>query len=439
MEKFTLLDVYKYTNGRIIGDCCINSISIDSRKITENCLFVGINGENFDGNDYVNQAIENGACAILSTKKIDGNSVIVTDSNQAFLDLASGYKQQFSSLKTVGVTGSVGKTTTKEMIASVLLEMGNTHKNIGNLNNHIGVPLTLLELENAHEYAVIEMGMNHKGEIALLSNCAKPDVAVISNIGVSHIEFLGSREGIRDAKMEITSGLSGDLILNGDEPLLRDLETKNNIIYFGIDSENLDVTCSDIQSFDDYTTFKVSAFSRQFDIKINSIGKHNIINALSAVAVGISLGATDEQITVGLLKFQNTGMRQNIVKHKNFTVIEDCYNASPDSMKASIDVLTQIDGNKKIAVLGSMGELGEHAVRAHSEVYNYAMKYCNEVFLYGHTWDEIGVIGANVYDDKEKLALDLNKIIGEKHVVLFKGSRALKMEDVLNMVLGEDK
>lgn len=434
MVLLTLKEIASFLGTTCAKDFKISKISIDSREVDENTLFVAIKGENFNGNDYAKSALENGACAVVCENDLGENSIKVKCSNQAFLDIAEGYKKKFS-VKTIGITGSVGKTTTKEMMHSIMSQMGKTLKNKGNLNNHIGVPLTIFDLDTTYENAVIEMGMNHFGEIEVLSNCAKPDIAIISNIGISHIEFLGSREGILKAKLEMLSGLKGPIILNGDEPLLRDLDIENEVIYFGIDGKNLDVTCEDIKSYSEYTEFTIIGFGQKIPVLINTVGRHNVINALSVSAVALKLSATPRQIKDGLREFKNTGMRQNIFKHNGVYMIEDCYNASPDSMKASLDVLKEVGNGKKYAVLGSMGELGEMALKAHEEVFSYAKTCADEVFLYGHTWDKI----SNVYEDKEKLAEKIKNILKDGDSILFKGSRALKIEEVLNYILGEGK
>lgn len=439
MEKLTLTEVSEYTKGKQSGNAIITSVSIDSRKIGESCLFVGIKGENFDGNDFVEQAVLNGAKAVLTTKTVcNVPQVKIDDSNKALLDMARGYKNKIRNLKTVAVTGSAGKTTTKEMIHSILSEISLCHKNEGNLNNHIGVPLTVFGLRKKHEYAVFEMGMNHAGEIKLLSDTIDPDVAVITNIGVSHIEYLGSREAILKAKLEILSGLKGKIILNGDEPLLRDLQIKNKIVYFGMEAENLDITCKNVEEIDDYTKFTAVCFGREIDVEINSVGKHNVINALCAIAVANEFHASDEQIKNGLFAFKNTGMRQNIFEYKGYRVIEDCYNASPDSCKAALEVLRNSKTGKKIAVLGAMGELGEYSNKAHKEVLEMANKSADIICLYGDAWKKVEVKDARIYENKQVLALELTQKIKEGDSVLFKGSRSQKMEEVLKILMNEE-
>lgn len=434
MEKITLNEIAEFANGEKSGNAIVTNISIDSRKIGDNCIFIGIKGENFDGNDYIDMAIGNGAKAVITNRKIINAPYIkVSDTKEALLKMARGYKKKLKYVTTVGVTGSVGKTTTKEMIYGILSEMGKTHKTEGNLNNDLGVPLTILGINKKHDYAVVEMGMNHSGEIKLLADIAKPKISVITNIGMAHIENLGSMEAIRDAKLEILTSTEDALIVNGEQEILRDIKTNKEVWYYGIDTKEVDVNCKNLQSFDDYTTFTASYGKRDIPIRINTIGKHNVLNALAAITVGIKLEATNDQIIKGLASF--AGMRQNVFTHRGYTVIEDCYNASPDSMVASLNVLRDMKGNKKIAVLGAMAELGKYEDIAHKEVFNYAKAITNEIYLYGEAWKKLD--GAKVFDDKDELAKQVKIRLQRGDIALFKGSRSQKMEEVFKKVIGE--
>lgn len=433
--KLTLSEIAKNTNGLQNGDAIIENISINSKEILENTLFIGIKGKNFDGNEYAQEAIQNGAKALLTTTKLENfPQVLVSDSNQALLDLAKGYKEKFKELKTVAITGSVGKTTTKEMIYSVLAEIGKTHKNKGNLNNHIGVPLTLLDLEDDYKFAVIEMGMSDFKEIEVLSIATQPNIGIISNIGVSHIEFLGSREGICKAKLEILKGLQDILIVNADEPLLQNINTDKTILTFGIENEKADIIAKNIEIFEEYMTFDAIYKEKNIKISINDIGKHNVYNALSAILCGILYGASNKQIQSGLLKFKNADMRQNIYKFQEHIIIDDCYNASsPQSVFASLDVLKIKGDGHKIAVLGAMRELGEYSKKSHTEVLEYALKIADFIYLYGEEWQEIDNKSAKYFNDKNMLLNDLKMHTKSSDTLLFKGSRSTKMEEVLKL------
>lgn len=436
MEKITLTDIEKYTGGKRSGSALITSISIDSRSIPSECLFVGIKGENFDGNDFVEQAVENHAAAVLTTKQIyNASSVVVNDTNQAFLDLALAYKAKFKDLKSIAVTGSVGKTTTKEMIYSILSKMGKSLKNEGNFNNHIGVPLTVFNLNKFHQYAVFELGMSHRHEIKPLSLVVKPQVSVITNISMSHIEFLGSREEIAKEKLDILAGTSESIVLCGDEPLLRDIKTDKHIIYFGLVNPDVDYKATNIEVIDDATEFSVLINGRKVKVKINAIGEHNVLNALAAIASTASIGATEDEIIAGLLEFKNADMRQNIYTYNGYKIIEDCYNASsPDAMKASIDSLCLLDETNKIAVLGQMGELGDFTTDAHKEVLEYAKsKLCN-IYLYGEFWSKQDLSDVKYFEQKEELVADLKNMLNADTAVLIKGSRFTKMEEIIKLI-----
>lgn len=454
MESFMLSQSAKWTKGEITGDVKISTVSKDSREIKENCLFLAISGENFDGHDYIQKAIDNGAVAVLSHRKNEKypvNTLYVNDTRQAILDIAQGYRSMFNCPITA-ITGSVGKTTTRGLTESVLSQKYNTHATKGNLNNQLGMPLTLLELNHSHEASVIEMGMSGFGEILSMARCAKPDIAVITNIGTAHMEFLGSREGICKAKMEILDGLyerGGIAVLNGDEKLLfekRD-EIKAETIWFGIENPECDVRAEDIISFEDSVEFTALYKDNKFKAKLNLAGVHNVSNALVAVAVGFKLGLSCEQIAKGLYEYTPDGKRQRLYNKNGFTIYEDCYNASPDSMKAALDVLGSQKGGKKFAVLGSMMELGEYTKQGHIDTGLYACENADSVYLYGAYADFMaegalkgGMTKDNIhiFTSHEDMAKDLIEKAKTGDVLLFKGSRSMKMEQVLNLFLGEE-
>ncbi len=438
MEKITLADIERYTGGERKGSALISSVSIDSRKITDECLFIGIKGENFDGNDFALKAIENRAMAVLTDRDIiNASSIKVKDTNKALLDLANGYRDKFTDLKAVAVTGSVGKTTTKEMIYSILCKMGKSLKNEGNLNNHIGTPLTVLNLTKKHEYGVFELGMSVRGEIEPLAKLVKPNVSVITNICMSHIEFLGSREEIAREKLDILKGTKDTIVLNGDEPLLRNVKTDIDIIYYGITGENLNIKASNIKNLHDRTIFDCSIYGQKNEIIINTPGTHNVYNALAAMATCLSLGATKEQIKQGLLEFKNADMRQNMYIYNGFKVIEDCYNASsPDAMCAAIDLIKYLNEPEKHIILGQMGELGAFSKDAHKQVLAYAQKISDNIYLYGSEWEGLELKNAILFNSKEDIAKTIKPKLNPNSAVLVKGSRFTKMEDVIKYIKG---
>ena len=425
----------------------INRVSIDSRDVDENTLFFCIKGERFDGHDFINDVAEKGVGAIVSHKKTECKApvILVEDTKQAFLDFASYYRCSFDDLLVVGLTGSVGKTTTKEMVACVLAQKGETLKTEGNLNNEIGVPRTLFRLENSTRNAVIEMGMDGAGQISDLTNCAKPDCGIITNVGVSHIENLGSREGILNAKLEILEGLpkGAPLFLNGDNDMLSTVRNDDyELIFFGIENKNCDVLAEEIIEIGLTTEFVAVKGDIRQKITIPTVGIHNVYDALTAFAVGLEYGVSPQKIADGLLSYTPSGMRQRIKEIGGITVIEDCYNASPDSQKAGLNSLCKIAKGRKIAVLGDMLELGEYSETAHRDVGKYAaeskvdMLYtCGEQSLFmADSAKKAGLTNVLAFTDKNELAKSLLGEIKLGDTLLFKASRGMKLEEIIEKV-----
>ena len=373
-------DILKITNGKLIcGDenIEVNDFSRDTREIKEGDTYIALKGENFDGNDFCQNAIDNGAKVCIVSKdieKINGATIIKVEDTLKALQAIARYKRMQYNIPVVAVTGSVGKTSTKDLIASVVSEGYKTLKTKGNYNNEIGLPLTVLSLKD-EEAMVVEMGMNHFGEIRKLTNIAKPTVAVITNIGTAHIGNLGSRENILKAKLEILEGLKGNtVIVNNDNDLLHTWALANkdkyNIITYGITNES-DYMAKNIKSFEDKSEFTISS---KTDINNKNIlvpvgGEHFILNSLCGVAVGEYLKVPTEKIIDGIAKLELTKKRMEILKSKKgATVINDTYNANYDSMKAAITYLKAIENKRKIAILGDMLELGDYSKELHEKV-----------------------------------------------------------------------
>lgn len=453
--KMSLGEIAKVTDGELFYSVPANikNISLDSREIEKGTLFVAIKGERFDGHDFIGKAFESGACAIICERipyKVKGNVILVDDSLAAFGAIAKEHKHTVEPF-TVGITGSVGKTTTKQFISSVLSAKYRTHKTDGNFNNEIGMPITILRMPSDTEALVLEMGMSFKGEIERLSMIAEPDIAVITNIGSSHIENFGSREGIRDAKMEIRAGLKegGKLILNGDEPLLSGVE---GAVYVSMNNEDSDYRPVNIKEEDGYFTFDIAAQDAVAEgFRINELGIHNVYNAVVAYAVGKLAGVGDDEIKQGLLNFENAAMRQNIYTNKGYTIIEDCYNASPESMAASLSVLAS-KGRKgrKIAVLGDMLELGDHSDVLHYGVGKKVAEMGIDVlFTFGPRSHKIaeGAVNAGMNvenvtvftdnEDAEGFARIVSSRLCENDTVLFKASRGMALERI-TAILSEE-
>ncbi len=423
-----------------------DSVCTDTRKITRGSLFIAIEGENFDGHDFAKKAIESGAEAVLCEKDcgLGEKQILVESTRLALLDLAGYYRSLFK-IPVIGITGSVGKTTTKEMTHAVMSAKYNTLKNEGNLNNEIGVPLTLFKLEPTHEAAVIEMGMSGFDEISRMTKAVKPDLAVISNIGVSHIEKLGSREGILRAKLEILHGMkeNAPVILNADDDMLITVRPgAHPVVYYGIKNEKSDFKAFDITSKENETELTAGFKGGSGRVSLPFPGRHNVYNALAAVAAGSFFGIEALEGFEALKKYVPAGMRQRINKKFGMTFIEDCYNASPDSQAAALAVLGSMNAKRKIAVIGDMLELGEVSEKAHYEVGKKAAENgVDAVFTYGERSLETakGASEGNVplvksFLDKEELAKELIAWLSPEDAVLFKASRGMKLEDVIYSV-----
>ncbi len=380
--RLTLRDIARATGGMLwyaSEDEIVKDVITDSRKIIEGSVFVALKGENFDGHKFVEGASEGGAvCSVVEHWDLQDGTypvIVVDDTYKALRDIAKLYRSQFN-IPIVAITGSVGKTSTKDMIYSVLSHKFNAFKTIGNFNNEVGLPLTVFKITSENKVGVIEMGMSNFGEISRLTDIVHPDIAVITNIGISHIENLKSQENILKAKLEILEGVEegGTLILNGDDPLLWGLRgtLPYEILYYGIKNTECDIAAQNIKSFSDSTVFEFILNDESFTAEIKVPGAHNIYNALAAVLVGAQYGMSGKEITEGIGGFVPGGMRQNIIRTDKYTIIKDCYNASPASMRSGLNVLGVIEpkqqGGRKIAVLGNMLELGDFAVDSHKNV-----------------------------------------------------------------------
>ncbi|MCR5484432.1 MAG: UDP-N-acetylmuramoyl-tripeptide--D-alanyl-D-alanine ligase [Clostridiales bacterium] len=448
MEKLSIKEITEAVGGIAGFDGFVSDVCTDTRALTENCLFVCIPGERFDGHDFAETAVENGAYAVLCERDTGvKNQIKVKSVAKALLDL-SGYYRRLFPINVVGVTGSVGKTTTKEMTHAVLSSKYKTLKTEGNLNNEIGLPKTLFRLDKSYQAAVIEMGMNHLGEISRLTAAAAPTMGIIGNIGVSHLENLGTRENILKAKLEMTDGMKKDapLILNGDDEYLSGAEISDRpVVYFGIDSGKCRFKASDIVSEGFKTSFTVSFDGMKQKIELPAVGKHNIYNALAAFAAGSLVSVSPEDAARALSSYTPSGMRQRMRSIGGISFIEDCYNASPDSVKAALTTLSNLSCKRRIAVLGDMLELGSVSSESHRLSGRLAAENNVDILLtYGERSVETaaealtaGVKEVESFDDKEKLSERLIPILRDGDAVLFKASRGMKLEDVINNVYKE--
>ena len=451
MEKRTLAHLCTFFENEgcpePVRNAVVTGICTDTRRAERGELFIPFKGEKTDGHDYIETALYSGCTAALSERPIPNQPVIVVKNTRtALAEIAAGYRREFTPL-TCAVTGSVGKTTLKEIIASVFGTTYQTLKTEGNFNNEIGLPLTVLRLEKDTQACVLEMGMSHRGEIGRLSRIARPDIAVINNIGIAHIENLGTRENIRDAKMEILEGMNGGkVILNSDEPLLAEkaAELGPRAFTFGMESD-ADVRCLRYEASEQGSRAVFAHPLGQSEVFVPAAGAHNVKNALAAFAAGICADIAPERIVRGIAAFTNTGMRQNIYRRADRTVIEDCYNANPDSMKAALSVLRELEGKRKVAVLGTMRELGTFAPSAHCEIGSIAADSAELLIFCGKNAEDYAR-GAHasgfdmkkvvVCTDSDEAGKHAARLTAEGDVILFKGSRGEKMENAI-AALGE--
>jgi len=351
----------------------VSSITTDSRQAAEGCLFVAVKGERVDGHDFIPSVFEKGALCVIAEHEpeaAEGAWIQVESSLQAIKDMAEFYRQQLA-VRVVGVTGSVGKTSTKEVIASVLSEKYHVLKTLGNFNNELGLPLTVFRLRGEHQVAVLEMGISDFGEMHRLSKIARPDVCVMTNIGQCHLEFLKDRDGILRAKSEIFDYLAedGTVILNGDDDKLSTIKEVKGIrpVFFGVESGR-EIYADEIEPKGlKGIRCRIHAGEESLSVLIPIPGYHMVLNALAAAAVGLTMGLTMEQIGAGIEKLQPLGGRFHIIEKGTMLIIDDCYNANPVSMKASLDVLKDAE-HRKVAILGDMFELGENAAELHASV-----------------------------------------------------------------------
>ena len=432
----------EYENVEITGLCH------DSREAENGTLFFALEGQT-DGHRFVPAAKSQGAAAAVCSKEIgmDFPVVLVEDTRKALRDVATAYKATMD-CKTVAITGSVGKTTTRTMISHLLMQQYKTSCTIKNYNNDIGLPVTIGASTPDCQMLVLEMGMNHFGEMSVLTAIGRPDLVVITNIGSMHIENLGSREGILKAKLEILEGLKpgGIAVFNGDEPLLWGLRDRTNCetVYFGLENEACAFRAVDVELHESSSTFRIQGQGYDFPVEIPVSGVHNVHNATAAIVVALLLEVPVEKIQKAMLSYENTSQRQQTIHHKGFTIIDDTYNAGPESMEAALRVLGDTSGQgekfKRIAVLGDMLELGNHASAEHHRIGRVAANKANLLLTYGPLSEKTvrGAITGGMsqrnamnFGTKEELLNVLRNRAKPGDVLLFKGSHGMHMEDVL--------
>ncbi|CDM68764.1 UDP-N-acetylmuramoylalanyl-D-glutamyl-2,6-diaminopimelate/D-alanyl-D-alanyl ligase [Clostridium bornimense] len=447
MENLSFNEILEAVNGRYLeynGERKITYVETDTRKIKEGALFIALKGENFNGNKFADVALENGASAViideiafdvLKTKGL-GNIIIVEDTRKALLDLAAYYRRKLD-IKVVGITGSTGKTSTKDLVAAALSSKYKVFKTKGNFNNEVGVPLMIFSIDNSYDIAVLEMGMSNLGEIERLALAGKPDIAVITNVGMSHIENLKTRENILKAKMEITTGFNKEnvLIINGENDLLKTISRKDyEVIKIGADDDYYDIKAKDIKICEDSVEFTVDESS----FLVEQLGYHSVLNGLLAIAVGRKLGLSDKEINKGFKNIESTSMRLDVKEKNNNIIINDTYNASPDSMKAGIDVLMNLKKSYNIIIVGDMRELGDESYNAHKNVGEYAKEKGIDLLLttgeYSRAYKDGFGESTVVFEDKESI-VNYVKALDKNYAVLVKASRGSKFEEIVNNLI----
>lgn len=447
MHKIPIKQVANSLNITLDNEDYIKGVSTDTRTLNNGDLYIAIKGENFDGHDFLDEAYKKGAIATVTSRKFDGkNNLLVEDTILALGCIAKSYKLMFD-IFTVCVTGSVGKTSTKEIISSVLSKKSKTIKTIGNKNNEIGLPLTLFNINNEYDNGVFELGMSNLGEISYLSKICEPDVGVITNIGVSHIENLKTKENILKAKLEIADGMNYDspLVLNGDDKMLWDVELKDErpVIYYGIENKMSEVLGFNIKYADNKTTFTIKAYGKEYEVSMNTIGKYHVYNALAAFCIGVICDMNPIDIIDGISNFETIDMRQSIQLINGVTVIADCYNSSPDSMLCAIDTIANINcSGKRIGVFGDILELGEISNSEHFEIgRNIANSNIDLLICYGDKSREIkngacsfGMRESYFFPDEKEISKFILSNINQGDTIIYKASRGIKLENIMNTV-----
>jgi len=452
--NLTLKEIIDVTNGNLLygneNEECI-SFERDTRAIKDGDIFIGFKGETVDGGIRYKEALENGAkgciinkCANENLEKIENKFILEVEDTILATQQIAKLKRKKYNIPVVAITGSVGKTSTKDIIASVVSEKYDVLKTQGNMNNHIGLPMTILGLRN-HTAMVVEMGMNHFGEISTLTKIAKPTIAVITNVGTAHIGNLGSRENILKAKLEILEGLSkdGTVVINNDNDLLHKwyLENKDNynIVTYGIENDSME-KAQDINYLESSSKYNLK---NEGVIEVPVGGEAFVYNSLAAISVGKALGICMDKIKQGILKFELTKMRLDVQKSsKGYTIINDCYNANYDSMKSALQYLNRTPGNRKIAVLGDMLELGDFSKKLHEGVGNAVVENKVDILItVGKEAKNIAKIAIenNVetyeYTDNNSAISKLKEILNSEDVVLVKASNSMNFKEIVSAIM----
>ena len=428
------------------NDCTVSAIVTDSRRATENSVFLAIRGERVNGENYAASAVEKGACFVITENHIDNvpdnMQAVVPNVLDASIRMGTNVRNTFD-IDVIGVTGSMGKTTTKDFIYAAISPFAPTVRTKGNRNNELGMPNTIYTFTKDDRYAVLEMGMEALGDVHKLSVSARPVAAVITCIGISHLERLKTRENILKAKLEMCDGMPQDgvLVLNGDDDYLPHAQISNpaNVVYFAIDNTSADVVAKDIKQIRTTTYFTIcDRVYGEIPCRIPAVGHHNVRNALSAYALVSRLGFDARKVAENLAGYRPSGWRQNFVEKNGIMFIEDCYNAAPPSMKAAVDTVKSVTEGRAIAVFGDMLELGDDEAELHRSVGEYAKeKGIDFMWTFGerakHICSGFGE-GALNFATKEELGNHIIANIRTGDSIVFKASHSMRFEDILKQV-----
>ena len=453
MKPFALRDVIRATGGRFFGDEAaldlpVTHVTSDSRDAGPGSLFIALKGARVDGHDFMADCMKKGAAACLTEREPAASerpAVLVDSTVRAMGALAAWHRSRFD-IPVIGITGSVGKTTTKEMIAAALSRRFDTHKTQGNQNNELGVPWTLMRLDDRHQVSVVEMGISDFGEMRRLTNMVRPTIAVFSVIGDAHLEFLGDRAGVLRAKAEIFEGMGPDglAVLNGDDPLLRDYKPAMRRVTYGL-CEGCDVRGEDVRNLGEAgIELTIRHAGGAFPVQIPAFGSHLASAAVAAAAVALALGLTGEEIAQGIANYQTVGERARIIHTARYTVISDCYNANPFSCRAAVDSLPHLHGGRKVCLLGDMLELGPTGAALHRGVGEYAAEKgvdlvigCGPLSRYTAEGAQAAGGEALYFPDKKALFEQLDGLIRPGDVVLVKASLGMAFKEVVERLTAE--
>ena len=447
MKPFTLRDALNAVNGRYVGDeaaldSVIDRVTSDSRLAGPGALFIPLKGTRVDGHDFMAACISAGAVATLSEREpaLSERPTIVVDSTlRATGALAAWHRSRFD-IPVIGITGSVGKTTTKEMIAAVLSQRYETHKTDKNLNNELGVPWTLMRLDDTHQVSVVEMGISDFGEMRRLTQMVRPDIAVFTVIGDAHLEFLGDREGVMRAKGEIFEGMdaSGLAVLNGDDPIQRACRPNMRRVTYGL-SDGCDVRGTELRGLGEEGMRMTVCHSKgAFEVRIPAFGSHLPCAALAAAAVGLALGMSGDEIARGVARYRTVGDRARVIHARDMTVVSDCYNANPNSCQAAVDSLMQLQGKRRVCLLGDMLELGPRSEELHREVGAYAVRAGVDLVVGCGPLSRAVANGARdaggeamYFENKAQLLASLGDVVRPGDCVLVKASHSMAFEELV--------